>query len=178
MKKQIMYFHTFTGKKIPVTTKPLKRTFIDIYDISHGLSQLCRFSGQIKAFYSVAAHSLLVSEWVEFNGGTPKEALAALLHDASEAYLQDVPTPIKRLLPAYYRIEAHFMRAIYRKCGLKPLIPSIVWDADKAVFEQERKVLFSLVAHKMPYANRTPGAVEAAFLTRFAELGGWSLYRA
>ena len=71
-----------------------------IEDIAAGLSNICRYAGQCSGFYSVAEHSLLVSE-VAFD-----HAYAALMHDAAEAFIGDVTRPLKQLLPDFKRIEA------------------------------------------------------------------------
>ena len=79
---------TYTGKEFyPLDPNPAD---IDIKDIAHALSNCCRFAGHIKSFYSVAQHSVIVSELCE-----PENALAGLLHDASEAYLSDIARPVK-----------------------------------------------------------------------------------
>jgi uncharacterized protein len=87
---------------------------IDIYDIAHGLSLICRFGGQITRFYSVAQHSLLVTALAPHN-----LKKVALLHDASEAFLGDVIKPLKALLgKSYSEIEASFEEVIFHKFGL------------------------------------------------------------
>lgn len=74
----------------PLNPSPSK---VRITDIAHALSNQCRFSGHTKKFYSVAQHSLVVCALLEDN--SPLAHLMALLHDAAEAYLVDLPTPLK-----------------------------------------------------------------------------------
>ena len=96
---------TFTGTSFyPLDARPDE---VHIEDIAHALSNLCRFGGHCREFYSVAEHSVRVMDAVIlWTGGTkPGAVLAALLHDASEAYLIDVPRPLKRYLRDYGPIE-------------------------------------------------------------------------
>ena len=86
---------------------------INITDIAKGLSNTCRFSGQIEEFYSVAQHSVAVSEMV-----SPEYALEGLLHDAAEAYMSDITSPLKRLLTEYKEIEEELIHMIYMRFGV------------------------------------------------------------
>jgi 5'-deoxynucleotidase YfbR-like HD superfamily hydrolase len=92
---------------------------IDIYDIAHALAHQCRYSGHTKYFYSVAQHSVHVSSVLAtkyfYNSDI---ARAGLMHDASEAYLQDMPSPIKELMPQYKAAENVLQSTIERKFGL------------------------------------------------------------
>ena len=92
---------------------------IRIEDIAHALSNLCRFAGHSTQFYSVAQHSINCYKLV------PREhALSALLHDATEAYMVDMPTPIKNRLPKYMEKEDALMEVIYKKFNLEyPMHP-------------------------------------------------------
>lgn len=75
----------------------------DLADISTGLGFSCRYNGQISRFYSIAEHSVLVADLMAaFTGGDPMEGL---LHDATEAYLTDVPSPFKQLLPDWQKLD-------------------------------------------------------------------------
>lgn len=108
----------------------------DVEEIAHALSNICRFTGHVSEFYSVAQHSVLVSCLVP-----SKYKLAALFHDASEAYLGDVASPLKALLPEYKAIEKHVEKAIADQFpwadGLCPLHPCIK-HADGRMLVTER----------------------------------------
>lgn len=102
-----------TRSGIPFYPQDPRPEDICVEDIAHALGNLCRFSGHVKRYYSVAEHSVLVSRLVP-----PRFALAALLHDASEAYLVDIPKPIKPLLPVYERMEANVMKQVHKHFGI------------------------------------------------------------
>ena len=89
---------------------------ITLEDIAHGLSNVCRFSGQLYKFYSVAQHCLHVCRHMPDH-----LKLDALFHDASEAYMGDVPRPVKLLCPDYKKIEAEISEAIRLRFGLSEL---------------------------------------------------------
>jgi hypothetical protein len=137
---------------------------IDIEDIAHGISHQCRFGGHMQLFYSVAQHSV----WCSYQAETVELAFEALMHDASEAYLVDIPTPVKRMIPDYYVIEEKLMRIIcakYEICyPMSPLIKKI--DANALQFEWDNGVLSKCLE---PIALPQPEAKQA-FLNRFEEL--------
>lgn len=110
---------------------------IDILDIAHALSNICRYGGHTPFFYSVAEHSVLVSCEV------PREhALSALLHDAPEAYVGDIPRPLKRLLgDAYARLEERAWHAVADRFGLPHDMDRSIKHADNAVLLAERDQL-------------------------------------
>lgn len=128
-----------------------KPELLEIRDIARGLSHACRFAGQCRTFYSVAQHSVNVSRWV--GQYRPALALAALLHDASEAYLMDLVMPLKHLTllgDEYKRIEDKMMRAVAERFvapGLYPLDPFIK-KADHVVLACEAPFLMA------PYYRR------------------------
>ena len=109
---------------------------ISIEVIGSSLSKLCRFGGHCPKFYSVAEHSILCAQWCELVFG-PHHALAALLHDASEAFCGDVVKPLKQLLPGYVRIENRILECVYRKFGLVPDM-RIIQHCDRMMLKTEK----------------------------------------
>ena len=86
-----------------------------IEDIAHALSNICRFTGHTKRFYSVAQHSVLSSHYEPHDSPFEK-----LMHDAAEGYLGDISTPLKRELPYYKQVEGAVEDVIARRFGLDP----------------------------------------------------------
>lgn len=132
------WMQTFTGIQFyPADPKPED---INPQDIAHALSLLCRYGGHVDRFYSVAEHCVLMSEAVPEN-----LALTALLHDATEAYIVDMPRPVKRLLPEYLELEEHVWYAITDRFGLDRdfTLPNLVKEADNRILLTERAALMS-----------------------------------
>lgn len=105
---------------------------ISIGDIAFGLSRVCRFAGHTRKFYSVAQHSCDVCDMVP-----DSLKLQALLHDASEAYIGDLPSPIKQLLPDYQVLEQRIMEAIAKKFNFPWPLHPMVKNADTFYLEYE-----------------------------------------
>ena len=113
---------------------------IDIEDIAHALSMLCRANGHFKSFYSVAQHSINCMKEARARGYSGRIQLACLLHDASEAYLSDVTRPVKAELPRYKEIEAPLQETIWNKWLDQPLTEEErkqVFDIDDAILAHE-----------------------------------------
>ncbi len=110
-----------------------------IEDIAHALSLLCRFGGHCDRFYSVAEHSLLVADQFSDVEG----ALWALLHDASEAYVQDLARPFKRMMPEYRAVEDRVQLAICERFSLDLVVPARVHAVDRAILMDERRAIMS-----------------------------------
>lgn len=145
------WIQTYTGRAFyPFDPRPED---VCITDIAHALSQLCRYGGHCRVFYSVAQHSVLVSQ----HAPDPHK-LWALLHDASEAYLVDLPRPIKRSLPDYRAAEQRIMAAICARYGLPPVEPPEVKLVDNRILADERKALLTPMA---AVSNHEWGAMEA-----------------
>lgn len=130
------WMQTFTGRAFwPMDPDPEE---IDIMDIAHALSMQCRYGGHVREFYSVAEHSVHISHLCR-----REHALWGLLHDASEAYVQDVIRPIKPFLGDYKAIEEGMMAAICERFGLAPLMPLEIKTLDTAILVNEAQSLMS-----------------------------------
>lgn len=128
------WIQTFTGRAFwPLDPNPAD---VDIVDIAHALSMKCRYSGHCNRFYSVAEHSVYVSRLVP-----PEHAREALLHDGAEAYLPDVPRPVKRFLDGFKVIEEKIDRAIAGALGLSYPWHESIHVADATILADEKLAL-------------------------------------
>ena len=126
------YIATSTGKYIDFVN--ITPDQICIEDIARGMSNMCRFAGQLENFYSVAQHSVYVSQIVP-----PEYALEALLHDATEAYMGDIASPLKAMLPDYKAVEKRIEAVIREKFGLPPIMTVDVHYADLVMLATEKR---------------------------------------
>lgn len=169
------WIETFTGRRFyPLDPRPLD---IDIEDIAHALSMICRFTGHVRQFYSVAEHSVRVSR-----ACCHQDALWALLHDASEAYVADMSRPLKHApeMYAYRSVEKRIMDAVTERFGLSPVEPPSVKDADNRLLVTEKRDLmppspdWEVFASIEPLATVikpwTPATAEFEFMFRFHQL--------
>ena len=149
----------------------------DILDIANGLSKVCRYAGQCKEFYSVAEHSLIVSEQVD------DYAYEALLHDAAEAFMGDITRPLKQLVPEFKRLEATIEAAITERFNLRPDYRSVVKQADLRVLAAEQLQIMAqgcadwaqeagIKPAAIKVQNLAPEKAKEAFLSRFYDLKG------
>lgn len=110
---------TYTGVEFaPRRPQP---ELVLLEDIAHALSLLCRGNGHVKHFYSVAQHSINCAREAQARGLSPLVQLACLLHDASEAYLCDIPRPLKATMTEYHRDEARLQGCIEQRYLPRPL---------------------------------------------------------
>jgi hypothetical protein len=149
------WIQTFTGQRFCPAAPDVEH--INLEDIAHALSNLSRYCGHSSSFYSVAEHSILVaSEMVKLVSGdegkdvwslwdtvVPETELqmihSAFLHDAPEAYVGDVTSPLKRLCKGYRIIEKRVELAVQKRFNLKfALDIEEIGKCDIAVFLAEK----------------------------------------
>lgn len=119
----------------------------DIKDIAHGLAHTCRWGGQVDQFYSVAEHSVLVSRYVR-----RELRMNALMHDAAEAFVGDIPRPLKRILGANYKlIEDRTHEAIAIQYGITKEMHPQVKEIDNRITVDERQQLFANNDDDLPW---------------------------
>src|SRR5574338_901953 len=132
------WIQSYSGRRFN-PTRPVVDAIV-IQDIAHSLSMQCRFSGHVKKFYSVAQHCVLVSYICD-----SADALWGLLHDASEAYLVDIPRPLKHSgkFNDYLEFEDKMQKAICKRFSLPEIEPDSVKKADKILLATEARDLMS-----------------------------------
>jgi hypothetical protein len=134
---------------------------IDIKDIAAGLSKMCRYNGQISEFYSVAQHSVYAAILAK-----PESRMHALLHDASEAYLGDVISPLKPLLTNYEEIEKRMMSAIAKKFNF-------TFDDHEHVHKIDQRLLTTEVQQLIPHHNLDWKLTAPAYQFKIEPLDWW-----
>jgi hypothetical protein len=142
------HIQTVSGRRFnPLDPDPSE---IEIGDIARALSNQCRFGGHARSYYSVAQHSCLVADLVAQRGADAAAILWALLHDASEAYLVDLPHPLKHrsaLGRLYAAAEDRVQAAVCERFELPPDPPPLVKQVDRALLATERRDLASIAWH-------------------------------
>ena len=174
------YLQTVSGRWVnPFDPDPSQ---LDAGDIARALANQCRFGGHCRTFYSIAQHSVIVSQLIEQRGGDAHDAFAALMHDATEAYLGDMPHPLKHrsaLGAAFKAAEEQLEQVIRRRFAIKPDVPEIK-RVDRALLASERRA-FSAESWPWPELEGiepldleltawSPDDAARAFAERYAEL--------
>lgn len=179
------FIQTYSGKRFDLDDPQPEQ--VDFTDIAHALSLIVRFTGHVRFPYSVASHCQLVSRILEDAGHDKMTVYAGLLHDAAEAYVADVPSPLKKMLRDYTGIEAGVAEAVYEAAGLDYM--AVDWDAVKwadlvALFIEHRDLLsdsgevwddedYAEYIQHVPFKARGDlywRDVKAGYLARFRQL--------
>lgn len=174
------YLQTVSGRFVNPFEPDLEQ--IDPGDIARSLANQCRFGGHCRSFYSVAQHSVIVSELVEERGGDVEDVFAALMHDAAEAYLGDMPHPIKHRSPlgaAFKAAEDELEEALRERFGIRAGVADIK-RVDRALLATERRAfsgdrwdwpeLEGIEALDLELTAWLPDEAERRFAARYAEL--------
>ena len=177
------YIHTFS--KVKFTPANPQEEDILIEDIAHSLAMQTRAGGHFPAFHSVAQHCLECSDEAAARHMGPRVELGCLLHDASEAYISDITTPVKKGLPQYQELEDRLLESIFHK-----YLGGLSENERKAVFHMDKVLLYYEFYHFMgveitpkPFLYSNPDFsekdwrdVEQTYLDRFYELYGRLLF--
>lgn len=155
---QTAFIETFTGKK--VFFEDPSPNSICIEDIAHSLSMQCRYNGHCLRFASVAEHCVLLCE--NFGWGN-EDAYALLMHDASEAYLSDLPRPVKYTLPSYRELEAKFDAVIAKKFNVTNMHSDAVRNWDQRIILDERAQNMSKSGNDWQTGDATPLGIALKF---------------
>lgn len=157
------WIRTYSGKHFSYVD--ISPDNVCIEDIAHALSNIPRFCGHLENNYTVAQHSVILSQMVN-----EYYAFEGLMHDATEAYLCDVPSPAKQLLPEYVLLENKIWReAIAPKFKLAPYISQEVHDHDKNLLKYE---MDQFIYNKSDFYIEPLNSSESKklFMDRFHEL--------
>jgi uncharacterized protein len=174
------YLQTVSGRWVnPFDPDPAQ---FDAGDIARALANQCRFGGHSRVFYSVAQHCVIVSRVVEERGGDVEDVFATLMHDAGEAYLNDMPHPVKHrsaLGAAFREAEARLEEAIRDRFRIKADVPEIK-RVDRSLLATERRAFSAEIWHwpelddveplDLELAAWPPDRAAEEFSRRYAEL--------
>jgi 5'-deoxynucleotidase YfbR-like HD superfamily hydrolase len=180
-------YRTHMGHMLDIS-KPEAITF-DLEDIAHNLARICRFGGAVDEYYSVASHSVYVAREVERANHPLHVVRGALLHDATEAYLGDMVSGLKRMMPEYRALERRYAQAIEAQYGVAFDGVAAIKDADLRARLSEIRDLFverpyprelllggegDRVAFATTVVSAPPDAAEWDFLAMARRLGLFS----
>lgn len=160
-----------TNSKVVFNVLDPKAEDLRLEDIAHALSNLCRYGGHCPQFYSVAQHVVLCS----YFDGTPLQQLKYLHHDDSEAFLVDMPRPIKKNLSQYIDIEDRLQAVIFPWLGLEYPFTEDVHHVDDTMLRIEYKAFFwdetdYLEENKPEFEFWSPQESKVRYLNRHHEL--------
>ena len=134
MQKKTNWIQTYSGIKFYPLEPDLDK--ITIIDIAHALSLLCRYNGHCSKFYSIAQHSVIISKLC-----SEENALCGLLHDAAEAYISDIPRPVKHRLLGFEEIENNLLSVIFERFNVSGTITDEIKELDARICLNEGQAL-------------------------------------
>jgi hypothetical protein len=138
-----MWMQTHSGIKFDFLYQPSWSEVIEVEDVAHALSMLCRYTGHSKRFYSVAEHVVRGAWELKKLLVDPDLIYAFLHHDDTEAYVGDVSRPLKSLLPTYVTLEKQIAIAVETAFDVPAGFHDRVKDVDNAMLGAEARVLMS-----------------------------------
>lgn len=164
------WLNTATGRRFNFLDP--KPEDIDIVDIAVALSHQARYAGHTRYHYSVAMHSLVIEAALIGAGGVASDRPTrawGLMHDAAEAYVTDIPWPLKAagLVPGLSAVEKVIMAAVCARFGLPPDEPPIVKDLDLEILDLEAG---DLLNRHPDWPNGTPRAPRPALVTAWQQM--------
>ena len=175
--KAAEFIQTYTGGAFyPLAPKVED---VNIIDIAHHLAHQNRYSGATEFFYSTAQHCCLLADYVLRRcSGTPLDCLQILMHDCAEAYLVDVPRPIKQHMPEFCKWDHAITMCVRSWLGVGDVpIPSWQDELDSRIIMDERYQIMSDSDHDwrmnieplgIPISWWSPVVAEQQFLMRYA----------
>lgn len=146
----VPYVGTYAGEIVNLVD--IQPSSINIKSIVHSLHNQCRFNGHTKSFFSVAQHTLLVHQILLAHTNSSEIILFGLLHDASEAYLSDIPAPLKAILPDYQSVERHVQEAIEKK-----FIGRVKTQAEQRLVDIADNISFQIEATQLMDTSKWSG---------------------
>jgi len=166
-------FVTYSGRIFDLAD-PQPEMF-SIRDIAHNLARIPRFGGNLVDGYSVAQHSVLVSDELARAGATPEMVAEGLMHDLAEAYTGDFPRPLKEEVPELWELERRILEIGLPVFGLGPGMSQQVWEMDNRACVTEAKLLYP--EHVVRDERGLPADLpwpDAPPLEHLAEITCWS----
>jgi hypothetical protein len=156
--KDSAWMETYTGRQF-YPANPRIQDFT-IFDIAHALANKCRYNGHSAKFYSVAEHCVKLALMARHLKHDVKTQFWFLMHDASEAYLPDVPRPIKHFFPDLIKMEHHCDALIREWCGLGHDMPPLIKEWDSRIIVDERRQLLLPSGNKWQVDDLQPLGLE------------------
>ena len=173
------YITTYTGNHFdPINPDP---ELINIVDIAHALPMICRGNGQVSTFWSVGEHCILCAKEAAARGYSNRVIEGALLHDASECYMSDVPRPLKQEMPRYREVEEQLLQVIYKEFlgssltdeeaqRLKEIDDDLLWYDLEVLLEEKQPGDAPKLHFELDYTVRPFVEVEQEYLEMFQKL--------